>query len=439
MVPRNRALRILVALALSHLAGSRCAADEAVRPEGQTVAGTLRTEKDGRLHFRAKDTGAEIPLAEIQDVRFAEARPHPSLFGAPLRMHFGRDQGVTGEVLDLDDKSVNVRTFWSNRVQLPRRALVAITQLPGRVTIFHEDFDADLVRLKLTGSPKLDDKEQVSGRRSLRLDAIGQSASYTLSSPLEAGRIGVNFRTVAEYSGARWLMEADFSGKQTVRMILAGDDSYSVESDLAAAENRSIKRSPDWHRLSVRFQADYLIVGVDDRLLWESAKSGPGGPLRSVRLNCVAREPGATARAAVYFDDLSIVKLVEELRHARGDRNQDELWLLGGDQLFGRVARADRRQIEIHGRFGKRSLPWSALRGFFPKDEATDKQTGEEQQVRVWLRNGFSESDELECILRDLDDRQLVLRHAVFGDLTLDRSRLHRLRPRAGGRVEQSR
>src|SRR5262249_52933979 len=140
--------------------------------------------------------------------------------------------------------------------QLPRRALSAITQLPGRITIFHEDFEADRVRLQLTGPPKLDDKEYVSGLRSLRLDAAGQSAGYTLPAPLDAGSFGVNFQAVGEPSGARWLVEADFGSKQPVRIVLAGEDSYSVETDLGAAENRPLKRSPGWHRLSVRFQAD---------------------------------------------------------------------------------------------------------------------------------------------------------------------------------------
>src|SRR6516165_2747727 len=102
MLPSHPASRILAAFALTILASSPCAADEAVRPDGRSEAGMLRTEKDGRPHFRTKDTGAEIPLAEIQEVRFPEAGPHPSLFGAPLRIHFGKGQGVIGELLDLD-------------------------------------------------------------------------------------------------------------------------------------------------------------------------------------------------------------------------------------------------------------------------------------------------------------------------------------------------
>jgi hypothetical protein len=435
----NRIAQILAVFAIPVLAVWHCAADEAVRLDGRRVTGTLQTDADGRLRFRAKDADADISLAELQDVRFSDSNPHFSLFGAPLRIHLGRDQGVTGELLDLDDKSVRVRTFWSDRVQLPRRAVVAVTQLPGRVTVFQEDFDADPLRLQLTASPRLDEKHHVSAPRSLRLDAAGQSASYALPTPLQAGRFGVNFRVDGDPSGVRWLVEADFGGKQPVRVVLAGDDSYSVETDLAAAENRRIARSPKWHRVSVRFQADYLIVGVDDRLLWESAKSGPGGPLRTIRLVCVAREPGATARGSVHIDDLSIVKTVEELRHPKGDLAHDELWLLSGDQLFGRLARADRRQVEIQGRFGKRSLPWSSLRGFFLKSEVADRQTREGQHVRVWLRNGFPVPDELEGILHKLDDRNLVLRHAVFGELTLDRSRLHRLRPLLSDRVEQHR
>jgi hypothetical protein len=432
MPPSNRAVRIVAIPVLALLVSSRCAADEAVRPDGRRTAGTLRTNPEGRLQFTPKDAGADLPLADVEHVRFPEAASHSTFLGAALRIEMLHRQCVTGELLDLDEKSVNVRTFWSNRIRLARRGVVALTQLTGLVTVFHEDFEIEPVHLKLTGSPLLNTEHRTSGRRSLQLDALGQFASHALTKPLDAGRFGVNFRDLGEPSGARWLAEADFGGKEPLRVVLAGGEAYAVETDLAG-ETQRLARAPGWHRLDVRFRPDYLLVGVDGRLLFESAKQGPE-PLREVRLACVAGAPDKSIRGAVLFDDLAVAKSVDELRHEPSDPGQDELWLLGGDQLFGSVPRVDRRAAEIHGRFGKRSLPWSALRGLFFKSEEAEPQSSDGQHVRVWLDNGFPEPDELEGVLRALDDSKLTLRHALLGDLTFDRSRLRRLRPLFFGR-----
>src|SRR5205807_10518463 len=118
----------------------------------------------------------------------------------------------------------------------------------------------------------------------------------------------------------------------------------------------------------------------DGRLWYESAKQGPAARLTTIRLACVARSPAQSLRGAVHFDDLSLAKPLDDLAHPPGDAAQDEIWLLPGDQLFGRIVRADRRGIEIHGRVGKRSLPWTVVRGIFlqaiarlPKRPWTDR------------------------------------------------------------------
>src|SRR5262249_27287087 len=163
--------------------------------------------------------------------------------------------------------------------KLPRRAVLAVTQPFGVTTIFHEDFDTDPIRMQLARSPPLDDKQHTSGGRSLALNAIGQSALYALAAPLNAGRIGLHFPDARKTSGARWLVEAEFADGSTSRTIgvaLAGEgDAYLVESDVPSGETRRIAHSAGWHRLSIRFRPDYLLVGVDDRLLFESGKEGP--------------------------------------------------------------------------------------------------------------------------------------------------------------------
>jgi hypothetical protein len=404
-------------------------ADEAVRANGLRVQGTLALNKSGRLHFTPTKKDAPLPLAEIQHIRFANADVPPLRFGTPHRVVFHRNQQLTGELLGLDDESLRLRTFWSDQARLSRRAIAAVTHLPGLVTIFHDDFETDLKAWKVTGKPALSEARHTSGRRSLLLKNPGQEAFYKLPTPLKAGRCGVNLHDPGATEGARWLVEAEF-GKQAIKILLAGaGDAYAVETDLAAGTTRRLARAAGWHRLNFRFTPDYFLVGVDDRLLWESGKQGPGGALTSIRLACIAPNSDKTPRGEFFFDDFSVARQVDVLAHKFGDLSQDELWLLSGDQLFGHVLRADRRSIDVRGRFGKKTFAWADVRGMFLESQALPPKSSDGEHVRVWLRSGVgSETDQLVGVLRALDERRLTLRHALLGDLELERTRLHQLR-----------
>jgi hypothetical protein len=428
-------MRYLISFALLLSANIACA-DEAVCTTGQRIEGRLSLDASGRLRFTPAGKDAPLALDSIQDIRFPPADVPPFLVGTPHRLELANEQQLSGELVRLDADAVHVRTAWSEDLKLPRRAVVAVTQPSGLATIFHEDFEADPIRLQLVGSPALDDKEHTSGRRSLVLNKVGQSALYKLPAPLDAGRIGLHFRDPGNAAEARWHLEIDFADGATshyVHIMLAGEgDSWIVESDVTGGESRRIRRTAGWHRLSVRFRHEYVVVGVDDRLLFESGEDGPNAPLQQVRLTCKRRGPDESPRGAVHFDDLTLAKPLEALAHAAGDTTQDELWFASGDQLFGRVERADFRSVRLRGTFGSREIAWADLRGIYLKREAAAPPTPKGVPVRIWFRTGLgNETDQLEGILQALGDQKLSLRHAVLGSLEFDRTRLTRLRPLA--------
>src|SRR5207245_353627 len=70
------------------------------------------------------------------------------------------------------------------------------------------------------------------------------------------------------------------------------------------------------------------------------------------------------------WTELGVERAVAFSPRPPGDPTQDELWLASGDQLFGKVVRADRKEVALEGRFGTRSFPWSALRGWFRRRTA---------------------------------------------------------------------
>jgi hypothetical protein len=427
MFPRECYAPVLAVLLPFTLVGC-LHADEAVYQNGRLVVGKLQLDADGRLRFAPQDGKNNLPFADVQDVRFPEAVSHSSLWGAPLRIGFGKEEWITGELLGLTDKSATVRTS-SESATLPRSAFASIMQLTGWTTVVYEDFEADAIRLKLAQSPTFDEKEHTSGHRSLRLDAAGQSATYALAKPLDEGRFGVNFRESGEAANGQWFVMAELGDKQTARIQLAGEAEYSVQTTIPSGESRRLRRTPGWHRLEIRVRADQLLIGVDGKLLFESAGAWKSKGLQSIRLSCIANPEAEAIHGAVCFDDFSISRSVDEFRHEAGDAAQDECWLAGGDQLFGQITRANSHTVGVQGRFGKRTIPWSSLRGIFLKREATEPKASDGAHVRVWLDSGFPQKDELEGVLLSLDARKLVLSHSEFGDITLDRSRLRKLRP----------
>jgi hypothetical protein len=126
---------------------------------------------------------------------------------------------------------------------------------------------------------------------------------------------------------------------------------------------------------------------------------------------------------------VSLVQTVKPLPRPLVDPTQDEVWLLGGDQLFGRLTRADGRTVTLEGRFGKRELTWGEVRGVFPRRQAEPPATTEGEHVRVRCDSGAaSDPDELVGVVSALDDSQLTLRHPLLGEMKIERGRLCEMR-----------
>ncbi len=406
------------------------AADEALARDGRRLSGSLSLTADG--HLQLTPTAGELLLAsELVRVRLSSPPPPPFRIAGGWRFRLIDDQHLSGDPLGLDAERLHLRTAWAPRLDVPRRAVIGVTTLPGWRLRFLDDFASGLGAWAVTGKPSPEGGDSPA----VLLDAPGQELAYQLLQPLPAGRVGVNFQERQSPTNARWEMEADFqrpgAGETTLRVRVAGDgDSYRVSVPGIEGEAQQVARSPGWHRLVVQFTAGSLRVTCDDAVLWYTLKQAPPGPLRRVRLVCRAAG-GEAPRGAVAWAAFGIQQAVDESPRPGGDATQDEVWLDDGDQLFGQILRADRRAVEFQGRFGKRTIPWTRLHGLFFRSANLPATPAAGARVRLGLVSGLAaDLDLLDGVVRSLDARGFVLRHAFLGELRLDRAFVKEVRPR---------
>jgi hypothetical protein len=412
-------------------------AEEAYGPDGKPVSGALAVDAKGRLRFTPTGRTEALPSAAISHVRFSTAEPTPLRSASLFQFVLYDGQRLTGKLLALDEKNLTLRTAWSEKLNLPRSALASVAHLPGWRTVFEDDFADGAKAWKRTGEPAFGENEE-----RLVLKEPGQALTYELSAPLETGRVGVNFRVKEKTAGALWHFDAAFqtkTGRRPLSITLAGGgDTYEVETPGVEGTSMRVARTPGWHRLTIQFTARSLRVLCDDAVLWYCLDQGPSGRLTQVRLECLVGDKKAAATGEVAFAEFGVSRVVDEAPRPEGDAGQDEVWLANGDQLFGRIPKADRRGVIMEGRFGKRFIPWSEANGVFLKRDAPPPQTTDGAHVRLylWPAEG-AEPDLLEGVVTALDERRLTLRHNRLGEVTIDRAHLRRLEPLFfGGRIE---
>jgi hypothetical protein len=416
--------RLWVVLTLAPLLCASAAADEAILLDGRRLAGTLQLDSGNRLLFKPATPGPTLPLDQLHQVRLLDGAAPPCLGGTVHHVDLADGQRLTGELLDLDAKELRLRTPWAATVALSRQVVRAITQPRGFLTFLEEDFEGGLGAWKLTGAPRLDERQHVSGKHSLLLDRPGQAAAFVLAQPLPAGRAALCFFDSGKEGGAPWHVDFQFgrAGTPSLLTVAATDTTYEMQPRGATR----LPRRGGWHGLVVEFGPERVLVTVDDQVLWSGRFAHAGLALNGVRLRCGARPDQATG--AVWFDDFTLARPVPDLRREDADPRQDEVWLDSGDQLLGTVVRADRHRVELEARFGKRTLPWGTVRGLFLRQGKEPAAKAGAGLVRVWLRAARgTQADQLVGQVRGLSDSRLTLRHALLGEVSIERTWLRRI------------
>lgn len=417
---------VAVALAAGLFPVILLGADTARTRNGLRREGDL-TAASGRLRFTCTDSSEAFSARALESVRLGRTRGALLRAGGGCRVYLPDGQHVSGVLLGLDTRSLQLRTAWSQRLEIPRAAVVAITALPGWRLRFADDFDRGLKRWTTRGEPTVADGTVV-------FDRDRQEMTHRLQRPLAAGRVGVNFEEKQAPTRRRFEVQAIFgegTPARTLTVILPRDHAVKAPQGISGEEN-AVPPTLGAHRLVVQFTSGTLRVLLDDTALWHTLESGPPGPLCEVRLRCVAADGAGTSSGALAWSAFTIEEAVDEGPLPPGDPEQDEVVLDRGDQLFGHIVEADRRSVRLEGKFGVRDLPWPSVRACRLRRVARPaKPLGEGDRVRLLLDSGLtSDRDLLEGEIVSLG-REVVLQHALLGELRLPRWAVYEVRSRA--------
>ena len=339
------------------------------RPDGRHLSGSLRGQGPTDWRFEPSLGNEPIPLAPGSVVWFDSTAKASTSATPPFHADLGLGQRISGRLGGVGPSSLTLEDGPSRKsVRLVRGGVMALGQRPGEVQVFQDGFEAlDVSAWKEVGEPSLAESPKLVGSRALRLPAGGSGVTYRIADPIGSGRLEVAFfddgRVVA---GQRWFVDLTFrgpGGDVWVRPLLGWDEetlAVQTSPDGPALPVQKLTRRSGWHRLSVRFGPDRTDLAVDG---FELAHGhAPTGPLLEIRLATQNLGAGPPPEGlAAFADDLRLSRVVEPVGGLASDPDQDEVRLVGGDQLFGAIRGADPDRVTLAVAGRDAVFPWSEV------------------------------------------------------------------------------
>ena len=342
--------------------------------DGGKIAGRLEIRGDGTAQFVETKAKAVTNLEPGMTVRFDGKGQDNAAGLPPYRIDLGLGQRLCGRLGSVTDQAITLLdTTGSNARKIIRSGAHSLIQRAGETLVFQDGFEsAENRRWSVTGEPGLSDTIRISGDHSLILPANGCSLTHRLKEPFVSGRLEVAFHDQGtKIEGRQWFVDLTFrgpTGPETVRAILGwNEESLAVESPTGPAlAVQRLGRKVGWHRLSIRFGKELTEIAVDGNELAHG--KGFGGPLVEVRLATYVKDSPdktATEKLVGHMDDLRLIKFSEPVGGLEIDVTQDEVRLIGGDQIFGSVKDADGERVKIMVDGRATSISWGEITGVF--------------------------------------------------------------------------
>lgn len=410
------------------------------------IPGRIEAQPDGGFVFIGTGDGGTTPLAPGQTIEFTGAGPAATSGSPPFRVEMGLGQRVTGRLESVDEQTITLLGLaGGQKTTIARGGVLALVQRPGENLVLQEGFETlDSSRWTIEGEVSLAEEPRIAGSKSVRIPAGACSIAYRIAEPIRSGRLEVAFhdnRVVASDQTLAVELEYRVGGMtERVRVLLGwSEESLAVESGGGPAlAVQRLARKEGWHRLSARFAPDMCEIAVDGNELAHG--KGLGGPLVGIRFSTssAAKADAFPEQLASYLDDLRLARFAEPVGGLEVDVNQDEVRLTIGDQLFGRVGKANSERIFMSADGHPVAFSWDEVSGLYFRREATPGVTIEGLLVRAEWRdapgNDPRDLNLIEGALAAVSRDALTIKTPYAGTLTIPRDELTRLRIQGRGR-----
>ena len=408
-------------------------------PDGRRSTGRIAVDPAGRVGFIAVRSTSFVPLERLGQVVFDGPGPDASTASPPFLVHLGLGERLSGRLVSLNSEVVVLDPGLGRPVRtILRSRCSAISQRPGEVQVLREGFETlDPNVWSQTGAPELTSTRKLVASRALKLPSGSASITSALKEPLGAGRLDLAYWDDGERApGQRWFLDMTFrkgkSDESTLRIVPGwAEEVLSVETPAGPPLTvQPLSRKAGWHRLAVQFDEERTAVSLDD----DDLAHGPGltGPLTKVRLASETSGGGKPAEGlAAIVDDLRIVRLVEPTGPFEVEPARDEVRLVSGDQLFGKLlaANAEGVRLDLDGR--EMDLSWAKVAALYPRRLASPSTAIEgvwvEAEWRTAAGNDPRDLDRVEGVLVGADDDDLMLKVPHVGSIRVARDTLKRL------------
>jgi len=402
-------LRILLILA-AILAAARSAADEAVDALGNRHSGKL-VQKGAAWNFQG-DAGKEHAISGIAYIRFSPGKGTP-LAKMPLthRLLLQDGSSVSGRLLRVEGVKVHFAASWGANLAVERDELAGIAQVENQRLVLHDGMES---LKEWNGAGESVRQPIFFGTSAIQLRESGKLVERSWKPPVRAGAVRLHFNVEAN-AKSRWQVAV---GGPEARTPVLSITAESIECPGQPGSFGVLRTTPGWRLLCVELRPGRLRVYVDDACLGE-VKCDAKFTLSAIRI-------AAEGDGKLTLDELKVSQTLAPSAWPTSAKDQDAVCLLEGEQLFGKLQAIDPSAIVLDAKFGKLSLPWTDVRGIlFAQPKRLDAST--EPEIVFRPGPGFA-LDRIHAKLVSWDAANLVIRHAVLGEVALERGRLERLR-----------
>ncbi len=407
--------------------------------DGLKSIGQLVADPTSGVAFLRSGETVPIPLERVRSIKIEGPESDAPLGIPPFQVHLGNGNRISGKLLRLEGDKVRLD---SGQGRLPwavaRSGITTIQQRPGEVQVLREGFETiDAGRWSQTGRPVVNADRHLVGDRALTLPAGGSSVTTRIPTPFGSGRVDLAYwDSATRAAGQRWFVDLTFrkgnSDLSTMRIVPGWtEEILAVETPGGPPlPVQPLSRKEGWHRLIVQFDDERVAVTLDGNDLAHGR--GVGGPLIEIRLaseTVGAAQPPEGLIAVI--DDLRVVRLVEPSGRFEVDPSQDEVRLVSGDQLFGKLGACDADSVRLTLDGREIRLGWNDVAGLYPR-----RSSGSSSPIAgVWVDVEWRtvaggdprDLDRVEAVLAGVEETSVILDIPHVGRVSIPRDAIRQI------------